>query len=164
MHIEVRDHCWDPAENRQLIQWAQQLEYRWGEADQPGSRPAGMVRDLDRDSQADLLIARARLLWPQLAQRAVVRSYINLFMPGEQPQWHRDGAVWTVLAYVTEDREPRLGGGTEFLAMEQKETRSVLPQPGRMVMFDGELWHRATSYPHRERFTVALKFAKTVSV
>ena len=164
MLIQVKDHCWSREQNRQLLQWAQSLEYRWGEADQPGGRPAGVVRDLVSDQTADLLIACARAQWPQLEQKAVVRSYVNLFMPGEQPQWHRDGAVWTVLAYVTEEREPRLGGGTEFLDMEQKETRSVLPQPSRMVMFDGELWHRATSYPHRERFTVALKFAKTVSV
>lgn len=164
MHIDVRDQCWSREQNRQLLAWAQSLEYRWGEADQPGHRPAGMVRDLEPEDHTAQLISLARAQWPQLGDRAITRSYINLFMPGEQPGWHRDGAVWTVLAYVTEEREPRLGGGTEFLDTDLKEIRAVLPQPGRMVMFDGELWHRATSYPHRERFTVALKFSKTVSV
>lgn len=160
MHLDIRDSALTKQQNRDLLAWLRSLEYRWGEADQQGQRPTGMVRDLATESQITDLIQLSRELWPHLVDLPVTRCYVNLFMPGEQPQWHRDGAVWTVLYYVTLEREPRMGGSTEFLDLELAESRSVLPQPGRALCFDGEYLHRAHSYPHQERFTIALKFSK----
>ena len=161
MQIEIFDQALTRAENTTLVTWCRQRPWRWGEADYQGARPAGVVSDLEDSEDRRILIDRAQELCPKLRGLELNRAYINMFMPGEQPQWHRDGAVWTVLFYATNEREPRMQGQTEFLDYNTMEIRGVLPQPGRMVVFNGDLLHRATAYPHQERFTLALKFDRS---
>ncbi len=161
MQIQIFDQALTRAENKLFLEWCRRRPWRWGESDYQGGPPAGVVSDLEDSEDRTLLIERAQQLCDKLQGLTVNRTYINMFMPGERPHWHRDGAVWTVLYYVTEEREPQLGGQTEFLDHNTMEIRGILPQPGRMIVFNGDLLHRATSYPHKERFTVAIKFDRS---
>lgn len=161
MQIQIFDQALTRAENNEYLAWCRRRPWRWGESDYQGGPPAGVVSDLEDGEALTQLVERAQTLCERLQGLKLNRSYINMFMPGEIPRWHRDGAVWTVLYYVTDEREPQLGGQTEFLDYNTMEIRGVLPQPGRMIVFNGDLLHRATAYPHRERFTIALKFDRS---
>lgn len=161
MQIQIFDQALTRAENNDFLDWCRRLPWRWGEADQPGTRVSGVVSDLFPCDELTLLTERAQTVCEKLQGLTLNRSYVNMFLPSETPDWHRDGAVWTVLYYITQEREPRLGGETQFLDYNTMEIRGVLPQPGRMVVFNGDILHRATAYPHRERFTIALKFDRS---
>jgi len=162
MQIHIFDQALTRAENSQYLAWCRRKPWRWGESDYQGGPPAGVISDLEDSEDRTLFIERAQKLCDLLAGLPVNRTYINMYMPGERPHWHRDGAVWTVLYYVTDEREPQWGGQTEFLDHTTMEIRGILPQPGRMIVFNGDLLHRATAYPHRERFTIAVKFDRSL--
>ena len=49
------------------------------------------------------------------------------------------------------------GGETQFLI--DDEIKGVLPLPNRIVGFDSNLLHRATSFRDNHRFTLAAKFS-----
>ena len=84
------------------------------------------------------------------------RMYVNRFQPGEIPRFHVDGEVLTCLLYA--DPETWIldeYGETQLLV--NGEIRGVLPLPNRMLIFDGRLPHRATSFATRKRHTIATK-------
>ncbi len=49
-----------------------------------------------------------------------------------------------------------MGGETQFLI--DDEIRGILPFPNRLVYFDANILHKATSYRTGHRFTLALKY------
>jgi hypothetical protein len=91
------------------------------------------------------------------------RSYINCFVPGENPYWHQDhqeGEGYTCLYYPNiEYNELNKGGETQFL-IDGPEIKGILPIPNRMVIFDGLIYHKATSFRSQHRYTVAIKFGR----
>ena len=85
------------------------------------------------------------------------RMYVNLFTPGEQPFWHRDGKTGlTFLYYPNLVWEPNFLGETQFMI--EGEIRGIVPKPNRLVGFDANLLHRATTFRKDHRFTIAIKF------
>lgn len=160
--MDILEEFFNRSQSRELAQWARGLDYRWGEADQPGGTVTGMVSDLDpndpwvQQAQAEL-IARG-YSW---ARSTPQRAYVNCFQPGELPRWHRDGNVWTLLIYCTERRDPRFGGETQFMSAQGDRIEAVCAQQGRAVVFDGEQLHRATAFWDQSRFTLAIKWPRS---
>jgi hypothetical protein len=49
-----------------------------------------------------------------------------------------------------------MGGETQFVI--DDEIKGVFPIPNRMVMFNANILHRATTFRSRHRFTLAIKY------
>lgn len=85
--------------------------------------------------------------------------HVNCFFPREVPNFHTDnesdGSI-TLLYYANTNNYTE--GGTEILDKDNFEVRSILPRPGRIVIFPGNCLHRATSFRDKKRFTVAFKY------
>ena len=82
--------------------------------------------------------------------------YVNCFAPSETPYFHTDGKGITFLYYPNLEWNLQDGGETQFYV--DGNILGVPPLPNRLVMFDGEIVHRATSFRDRYRFTVAIKY------
>jgi len=133
--------------------------YTYGESDTDEFPPNGMVYNFPSDSYLlkELLIPTYQA-FPKLVGHVPFRSYINYFAPTENPYFHSDGDQGiTVLIYVNPETSINEGGETQFLGANHC-IHSVLPRPGRAVMFDARLVHKATSFRTQPRFTIAFKF------
>ena len=86
------------------------------------------------------------------------RMYVNCFAPGENPYFHIDGSHGvTFLFYAIEEWNIEMHGETQFFVDDQ--IYGVLPYPNRMIKFDANIMHRATSFRDRHRFTLAVKYS-----
>jgi hypothetical protein len=117
--------------------------------------PVGTSCNLSRSSKACISISQElkklfKVPWN------LDRIYVNRFQPGEDPRFHTDGEVLTCLLYADPgDWHIDDHGETQLLV--NGEIRGVLPLPNRMLIFDGRLPHRATSFVTRQRHTIATK-------
>jgi hypothetical protein len=138
---------------------AAELEYLkdWApEIDRYDSQPpAGVTCDLQSTSRTyQALVEELQKMFK--APLVLDRIYVNRFQTGEQPRFHVDGDVLTCLLYADpEEWNIDEFGETQILA--NGEIRGVLPRPNRMLVFDGRLPHRATSFLSRQRHTIATK-------
>jgi Rps23 Pro-64 3,4-dihydroxylase Tpa1-like proline 4-hydroxylase len=62
------------------------------------------------------------------------------------------------LYYVNEHWDLDEGGETQFYV--DNLIYGIPPIPNRMIIFDGSLMHRATSFKNYHRFSIALKYCK----
>jgi SM-20-related protein len=94
----------------------------------------------------------------------LMRSYINLCSYGDVEYPHRDCPIGqndlTGLYYVNKEWNYKYGGETLFYS--EKDSRlAILPQPGRLVFFPGDIEHMG-SIPTRickvQRLSLAMKF------
>ena len=83
--------------------------------------------------------------------------YVNCFAPGENPYFHIDGSHVTFLFYANEEWNIKMHGETQFFI--DNEIYGVLPYPNRMIKFNANIMHRATSFRDRHRFTLAVKYS-----
>ena len=63
----------------------------------------------------------------------------------------------TFLFYANEEWSIEMHGETQFLIDDQ--ITGILPYPNRMVKFDADILHRATSFRDGHRFTLAVKYS-----
>ncbi|WP_313002677.1 2OG-Fe(II) oxygenase [Chryseobacterium gleum] len=98
-------------------------------------------------------------------QYKLCRSYINMSHYGDVEFPHYDCSIQakdlTLLLYVNNKWDYRWGGETIFYENHDSKL-AVLPKPGRLVIFPGNIEHLG-SVPNRickaSRFSLALKFA-----
>ena len=153
--IEIIDNICSYEDNIALYDYLIHQPFRYGEVDSNLTPPTGLVYDIDeRTGVVDDLIQM--IYNKDIRLNNLMRAYVNLFLPNEKPYFHTDGNVTTCLFYFTPEYNIDEGGETQFYV--QDKIMGVLPKPCRMVMFDGNLMHRATSYRSNPRITVALKF------
>ena len=131
--------------------------FTYGEVDTNDTPPTGMVLNLPLDSVLfkefyDAVI-RNHFAVKNLE---VQRAYVNLFLPNENPYFHNDGNVITCLFYITPEYDINEGGETQFMI--EDNIVGIKAKPARLVVFDGKIVHRATSFRNHPRITVALKF------
>ena len=136
--------------------------YRYGERDREGLEPVGMSLEIEDPELFNFLADIAKSKFDRLQDLELQRAYVNLFLPNDRPYFHQDGNVFTCLFYVTPQYDMDEGGETQFIV--NNIIQGLPPRPGRLVIFDGMMWHRATSYRSHPRLTVALKFIKNESV
>jgi Rps23 Pro-64 3,4-dihydroxylase Tpa1-like proline 4-hydroxylase len=88
-------------------------------------------------------------------------AHANCIFPRERAYFHKDntseGSI-TLLYYVNDTEF--LEGGTEIYNKETHEVRSILPKAGRIVIFSGDILHRATCFREDQRFIIAYKFKR----
>lgn len=91
-----------------------------------------------------------------IGERTLVRAYVNGYTFGTDAYYHKDD-IWlqqefgedvvseTVLIYLNEEWNRDWGGETNFIDDNDEIIASVLPKRNRCVVFDSDMWHRATS-------------------
>ena len=141
----------------QNLVWEYCLEssYTYGEYDTPETPPTGMVHEIEGNDIYKLFYEETKDLVPKNFN--LYRMYINCFAPTECPYFHTDGEGITFLYYPQYTWDIDVGGETQFVI--DNEIKGVFPIPNRLVMFDGNILHRATTFRNKHRFTVAIKYS-----
>jgi len=140
--------------------------FHYGERDTIGIPPTGLVCDFGKmrigKGFKKLLNDFVNKIYEKnenLKNTKLYRIYLNYFAPGENPYFHIDGhGTTTCLYYLNPEHDVNEGGETQFLI--NNEIKGVQSKPGRLVIFDGSLKHRATSFRSHPRLTLAIKFYK----
>ena len=172
--IKVYDNILSPEENEKYrIVLLHECFFTYGEIDDYDTKPCGLVCDFDKLYHSDIkltsvlktitenLLDKIYKNEESLKNMKLIRVYLNLFLPNENPSFHIDAnepgenAV-TCLYYLNPSLDPNEGGETQFLIDE--EIKGVISKPGRLTIFDGGLLHRATSFKNHPRLTLAFKF------
>lgn len=120
----------------------------------------------DGDSLMLMLADRARGLMGSLgiACGRINRIYANLNLFGDYQFDHHDGDGWTALLFANPEWPSHWGG--EFIAYSGYALPydyAISPKPGRLLIFDGLLWHRGgvpSKHCHLPRISIAIKFAR----
>jgi hypothetical protein len=134
------------------------LPYYFGECDNEGDYPTGMVSPLSTNNLTYNLLLDAIYGIDALKNKTIIRSYANLFIPREIANYHIDAQSGvTLLYYANLDYDINEGGETKFLS-DNNTLISVLPVPGRIVIFSANYKHTASSFKNKHRFSVAFKF------
>ena len=144
------------------------LPYYYGEIDRPNIPPVGLVCDFGKiqvvpniERILNIFISKIYEKDEKFKSMKLERIYLNYFSPREIPYFHIDGEdTITCLYYLNKplDIDSSEGGETQFFI--NGEIRGITSQPGRLVIFDGKLLHRATSFRSHPRLTLAIKFYK----
>ena len=138
----------------------------YGVGDNPRQTPTGMTYDfkspalpIEVKDLLDFLILKIFEKNEKIKNKRIYLVRSNLFIPGENPYFHPDGDdKITCLYYINPDYDPDEGGETQFLI--DNEIKGIRPKLGRLVIFDGSLVHRATSFRTHPRLTLAITFYK----
>ena len=158
--IDVVDEFLEDHLHHRMFEYCKSAKYRYGECDEYGLPPVGMVSDIVPDgnkSPFDLFEDRIGGEFYPKHQGCPYRMYINLFTPGEIPFWHKDGEQGTTFIYYPNMHwEPNMLGETQFLI--DGEITGIIPKPNRLVGFDANISHRATSFRSEHRFSIAIKY------
>ena len=156
--IKVFDNFLNEKDRIGLIQYCCNASYRYGELDKKGFPPTGMVHDIKEDSDVYKLV-KSKIINSYLRVRKLnlYRMYVNCFAPCENPYFHMDGDKGiTFLYYANNSWDLNDGGETQIIV--NNEIKGILPVPNRIVGFDANLVHRATTFRSKHRFTLAAKF------
>tara|TARA_B100001250_G_scaffold318303_1_gene280940 strand:+ start:15973 stop:16569 length:597 start_codon:yes stop_codon:yes gene_type:complete len=92
--------------------------------------------------------------------------YVNVLKFGDAPVIHCDCAPhihqgYTMMVYLNSHWHPNYGGETIFYDDELEIYKSILPKPGRVVIFDGRIPHSArtpTPYYLHNRYVLIFKY------
>tara|TARA_R100001129_G_scaffold182430_1_gene163052 strand:+ start:716 stop:1198 length:483 start_codon:yes stop_codon:yes gene_type:complete len=157
--IEIKDNFLEETDAKRVLEYCVQSSYTYGEVDTPQTPPTGMVHEIQRDEDIyKLFESKIKNYYRYVRKLNLYRMYVNCFSPSENPYFHTDGDKGvTFLYYVNDQWTLNEGGETQILV--DDEIRGVLPLPNRIVGFNANLLHRATSFRNRHRFTLAVKFA-----
>jgi len=155
--IEVFDDIFSDIENQRVFKTLINGEYKHGERDTPEYFPTGMVMELTDETFVNFLTEKIYSCKPDLRNKKLERAYVNLFTPNENPNFHIDGETITCLFYVMPENLPlNEGGETQFYA--DNTITGILPKLKRLVIFDGTILHKASSFRSYPRYTIAIKF------
>jgi Rps23 Pro-64 3,4-dihydroxylase Tpa1-like proline 4-hydroxylase len=175
--IKVIDNFLSDTDFSYVVDYCKNASYFYGESDDYGNIPTGenigkyvtgMVHEIlpaiNSENKILTLIHNSCFFqFSELKQFHLRRMYVNCFAPGEHPRFHIDtpenvSQLYTCLYYVNEHWDLDEGGETQFYV--DNLIYGIPPIPNRMIIFDGSLMHRATSFKNYHRFSIALKYCK----
>ena len=156
--ILVIDNFFSEHDRTMILRYCCQSSYNYGEVDVQGLPPTGMVHNIKENSEIYQLV-KSKILqsYRKVRKLNLYRMYINCFAPSENPYFHTDGDDGVTFLYYANDQwELNDGGETQVIVND--EIKGILPLPNRMVGFNANLLHRATTFRFKHRFTLAAKF------
>lgn len=160
------DNVFTNDEHKMILEMCLQSKYMYGKGDKPGFKPTGSVCKLDqKDEIPILMIKKISELDPDLKTCIIKKIYINCFAPSENPYFHQDSlspSAVTALYYPHDFYDENEGGETQILASDDLII-GVKPRPNRVLIFKANLFHKATAYRTKHRFTIAIKYEREVS-
>jgi hypothetical protein len=117
----------------------------------------GLIKTLDQKRLFDLFSVEIEKRLPEYKPKDITRFYINCFAPSENPYFHIDGEVGTTFLYYP-DKTWDLDdcGETQFFI--DGSFYGIPPIPNRLISFNANIVHKATSYRNRHRFSIAIKY------
>jgi SM-20-related protein len=169
--VFVVDGALPEAERTRAYEYLKSLDYRFNLGDRSDTRYLlHWSRGFDDAELDSNLVLRSLLSAAQRFARArgltfarIERVYANLTLYGDVQLVHDDGDIWTALYFANSVWEPDWGGELHFYGDSPDLSIAIQPRPGRLVVFDGLLPHRA-GVPSKlclePRITVALKFRR----
>lgn len=135
-------------------------DYYYGETDNENEIPTGLVHNFELDNEI------VSYFPTKLRDLSLYKAYINLFYPGEKPNFHIDGVDGpidkdrlTALFYINDKNYDLNEGGCTEILTHDNYFISVRPIQNTLATFDAQLLHRATSFKTLPRFTIALKYS-----
>ena len=160
--IEIKDNFLPPNQCKQVVEYCYKAPYYYGEVDDINASniPTGMVNEIE-DTSAIYKIFKENTqhIVPNLK---LYRMYVNCFSPGEKPYFHIDSGNINEITFIyyvpVADWNVNDCGETQMIL--DKEMRGVMPIPNRMVYFNANILHRATSFRNRWRWTIAIKYGQ----
>ncbi len=155
--INVEDNFLSEEEHISVLDYCLDAKYAYGEYDRPELTPTGMISEISETEYVYHLFQKK--IKPFTEGLELDRMYINLFSPSEKPYFHTDSGVHsdiTFLYYPNDIWNLDDGGATEFYI--DGNFVGVAPLPNRLLYFNADIPHRATTFRSRYRFTLAVKY------
>tara|TARA_R110000822_G_scaffold233872_2_gene365212 strand:- start:870 stop:1349 length:480 start_codon:yes stop_codon:yes gene_type:complete len=155
--MQIIDNLFTSEEVEKIYENYKNFPYKRTEVDAPGLPYTGLISNLNfQDQTVKSLIERTKI-----GKIELLNAYINLFLKEEKPYFHIDGQYGykTLLYYMNPSYKNYDDLGETYLIIDNK-IQGIRPIPGRVVIFDASILHRASSLRNEDRFTIALKFKK----
>ena len=162
------DKALSPEDFREVSEYAYNASYTYGERDESGYKPTGMVYNLDPECEEDesivsILHGIVCQKFPDMDGYLLYRAYINCFAPREIANFHQDCEEdedqITFIFYANQMYNGLNDGGTTEFYLDQKII-AIPPVPNTLLRFTSWVLHRATPLNSEHRFTYALKYRK----
>jgi|TARA_R110000822_G_scaffold7975_1_gene31980 hypothetical protein len=156
METLILDNILLEKEQKEIYDFCKSRPYYRGEVDKPGYPPTGLVSPLENIDIIDKIMSGTNN-----KNKVIERAYINLFLPNEKPYFHidnEDPSYKTLLYYVNAEEINWTDEGGETFFLEGNSKKAVSFLPGRIIIFDANISHRASSFRNLDRYTIALKF------
>lgn len=156
--IKVFDNFLSKKDAEYVTDYCLSSKYSYGEKDNFDTPAVGMVSEISEKSNVYKLFQNLiNSSITEIKEYNLYRAYINCFAPSENPYFHKDGDTGlTLLYYPNKKWDHNDNGETQILLNNQ--IVGVLPIPNRLLLFEANLVHRATSFRDKHRFTIALKY------
>ena len=154
--IKIYDNFLSEKERQEIYDFCKKQSYRRGEVDRPDCPPTGLVSDLNNQDIINKLMKQVTN-----EKKDMFRTYINLFIPNEKPYYHQDNNdpnYKTCIYYVNTDKINYIDEGGETYFIQNDFIKGVSFVSGRMVLFNSNIIHKATSFRNRDRYTIAIKY------
>ena len=135
------------------------LSYRYGEYDGEKHKdtPTGLSADItDNILYRNMFQSLVFMKCENLKKFKLDRIHVNFFAPNENPFFHDDGDITICLFYLTPGYDLDEGGETQFII--DGNIKGILPKPARMIVFDGKIPHKPTSFRSKPRITVSVRY------
>jgi len=142
----------------EIFNYCKIQSFKRTEIDYPGLPYTGLVSELDLQN----FIVNYLVEICNLSKKKLLRAYINLFIHNEKPFYHQDDVepgAKTLIYYANPQPKDYNDLGETFFII-NNEVKGITPKPGRIIIFDAELWHKATPLRIDDRYTVALKWTR----
>lgn len=163
--IEVIDNFLSQEEFNFVLYYSKSALYAYGETDDETRPPLGLVHNILKSKKIYKLFENKTQKF--VPNYKLYRMYINCFAPSENPYFHidccdeKDDNEVTFLYYPNETWDLDDGGETQFFIDER--IYGIVPIPNRLIYFNANILHRATSFRDRHRFSIALKYEKIIN-
>ena len=139
-----------------VIDYCVKSSYTYGETDREKTPPTGMIHSIISDEDIYKLFESKIRNFNLVNDMTLYRMYVNCFAPSENPYFHIDGDSGLSFLFYINNWKLDDGGETQFLI--DNQIKGVLPIPNRIVGFDANILHKATTFMNNHRFTLAIKF------
>ena len=155
--MKVVDKFLETKDAEYVYKYCLTSSYTYGETDTDTTPPTGMVHEINKTERIyKLFKKRIQEVFTNLQNVSINRMYVNCFAPSEKPYFHTDGKKGiTFLYYINDSWQLDDGGETQIIV--DNEIKGILPIPNRLVGFDANLVHKATTFRNKHRFTIAVK-------
>jgi hypothetical protein len=154
--IKIYDNFLSEKEKQEIYDYCKKQSYHRGEVDRIGCPPTGLISNLDNQNIISKLMKQITN-----EKKDMFRTYINLFIPNEKPYYHQDNNdpnYKTCIYYVNTDKINYMEEGGEPYFIQNDFIKGVSFVSGRMVLFNSNIMHKATSFRNRDRYTIAIKY------
>ncbi len=154
--IKIYDNFLSEKERQEIYDFCKKQSYHRGEVDRPDCPPTGLVSDLNNQDIINKLMKQVTN-----EKKDMFRTYINLFIPNEKPYYHQDNNdtnYKTCIYDVNTDNINYIDEGGETYFIQNDFIKGVSFVSGRMVLFNSNIIHKATSFRNRDRYTIAIKY------